>query len=543
MRIVNHFSILNLLFCLFFMHLSGCSEPQKTRVETGNETGVLHKGNGDEPSDIDPHTTTGVPEFHIQQALFEGLVTKHPQTLEPVPAVAESWTISDDQLSYTFKLRKNTKWSDGKPLTAQDFIWSWQRALIPALGNQYAYSMYVIKNAESFHTGTIKDFSRVGVKALDDYTLQVTLNSPTSYFLQLLDHHSMYPVPQHVIEKFGSMDTRGSKWTRPENFVGNGAFTLEEWIPNQVVSVAKNPNYWDKTAVSLNEIHFYPIQQETTEERMFRSGQLHLTNTMPIQKIQTYQEANSEELKIYPYFATYYYFINVTRPPLDDVRVRQALAYSVDRYAITEHITKGGQIPALALTPPDTLGYTSKSNQVYDIELARKLLAEAGYPEGKGFPKLTLLYNTQEAHKKIALAVQQMWKTHLGIEIELQNQDWKVFLNSQSNLDYDISRSSWVGDYLDPNTFLELLTSGSGNNDSGWSNNRYDELIRLAASSKSRAERYGFFQQAEKILLEQTPLIPIYTYTRSYLKKTSVKGHYDNILDYHPYKHIRLEAQ
>ena len=518
----------------------GCSENKKSQVELGNELGILHKGNGDEPADVDPHTTTGMPEYHIQMALFEGLVTKHPETLEPAPAVAESWEISDDLTVYTFKIRQSARWSDGTPITAHDFVWSWQRALMPALGNQYAYSLFLVKNAEQFHKGEVSDFNEVGIKAIDPLTLQIELNSPTSYFLQLLDHHSLYPVPKHIVTKFGGMDERGTAWTRPENFVGNGPFVTKEWIPNQVFSVEKNPKYWDAATVKLNEIHFYPIQQLTTEERMFRSDQLHVTNSLPIEKIKTHKSAETGEFRNFPYFGTYYYELNVSKPPLDNPLVRKALAYSVDRVAITEHVTKGGQLPAYAFTPPGTLGYTAAVKQGYDIELARKFLADAGYPNGEGFPSLELLYNTHEDHRKIAVAIQQMWKNSLGIDVQLLNQDWKVYLNSKRTKDYQISRSAWIGDYLDPNTFLDMFITGGGNNHSGWSNTRYDELLAAAAMASNKAQRYAHFQEAEKILIEEAPIIPIYTYTRNFLAKNSVKGLNDNILDYHPYKYIYL---
>ncbi|MBX2858447.1 MAG: peptide ABC transporter substrate-binding protein [Cellvibrionaceae bacterium] len=522
---------------------SACSENSQTPVELGNREGIYHVGNLDEPSDIDPHITTGLPEYLIQMALFEGLVSKHPETLATVPGVAERWDISQDQKTYTFHLRKDAKWSDGKAITAEDFLWSWRRALLPALGNQYAYSFYIIKNAEAFYKGDIDDFAKVGVEALDPHTLKVELANPASYFLQLLDHHSMYPVPRHVVEKWGKADERGTRWTRPENFVGNGAFTLYEWMPNQVLKVKRNPHYWDAATVKLNEVNFYPVQQTATEERMFRSGQLHRTENVPLDKVAGYLEKNDPNFNIDPYYGSYFYRLNTTYGPLKDKRVRQALAYSIDRKQITEFVSKSGETPSFALTPPQRNGYQPRARQLFDIEKAKALLAEAGYPNGEGLEPLELLYNTHEAHKKIAVAIQQMWKQNLGIDVKLLNQDWKVFLDSQRNLNYQVCRGSWIGDYLDPSTFLDLFTSYSGNNNTGWENTEYDALVRRATSAKTEAERFELFNQAEAVLLEEAPFIAIYTYTKKYLLSPSVKGITPNIMDYHPYKYISLESQ
>jgi oligopeptide transport system substrate-binding protein len=533
---LNVFFLVALCVCLF-----ACGE-RKTLVDLGTEQQILHLGNGTEPAEVDPHTTTGIPEYHLQMALFEGLVSKHPETLEIVPAVAEQWNISEDGLVYTFHIRTNAKWSNGEALVANDFVLSWQRALSAALGNQYASMLYSIKNAEAYHLGKITDFAEVGVKTLGDHTLQITLENPTPYFLQILDHHSAYPVHVPTLLKYGRMDEAATRWTRAENFVGNGPFVIKEWTPGKVFSVVRNSHYWDEANVKLNEIRFYPIDQSLVEERMFKAGQLHKTETMPSTKIERYRKQNSTQYKGYLYFGTYFYLFNVTKKPLDDVRVRKALAYSVDRESITRNITKGGQMPTYALTPPETLGYTSRAKMTYDIELARKLLAEAGYPDGKGFPKLELVYNTSQDHQKIAVAIQQMWKKALNIDITLQNQEWKVFLNNQQLLNYQISRRGWIGDYIDPYTFLELFVTNGGNNNTGWSNARYDELLRLSTSAKSREERYEYFQEAEQILVDEAPILPIYNYTTNYLLSEDLKGYYPNTMDYHPYKYMYLES-
>ncbi|MGH8244918.1 MAG: peptide ABC transporter substrate-binding protein, partial [Gammaproteobacteria bacterium] len=293
-----------------------CTFHSESNVESGRRDQILHFGNGDEPQEIDPHVVTGIPEWHIIMALYEGIVSKHPRDLSIQPGVAESWTVSDDQTVYTFKIRRNAKWSNGDRITAHDFVYSWRRALMPAVGNLYAYMFYYIRNAEAFFTGKISDFNQVGVRAVDDLTLQVELVAPTPFFLQLLDHHSFYPVHPGTIEKFGAIDERGTRWTRPGNFVGNGPFKLKEWTLNRILVVEKNPMYWDADRVKLREIHFYPIPNTSTEERMYRAGQLHVTDKVPTDKIAVYRENDPGSLNISPYLGTYFYRFNTTKAPL-----------------------------------------------------------------------------------------------------------------------------------------------------------------------------------------------------------------------------------
>jgi oligopeptide transport system substrate-binding protein len=522
--------------------LGACSGGER-RVDTGNATGVLHWGNGTEPQALDPHITTGMPEYHIQEALFEGLVTKDPATLGPVPGVAESWEVSDDGLIYRFHIRANARWSDGTPLTAEDFRWSWWRALQPKLANEYAYMMFTLKNAEAYVTGKITDFSQVGIRVIDPLTLELELSAPTPYFLQLLDHHSYFPVPKHVIEKFGSATDRFTPWTQPENMVSNGSFKLVGWKMNKYVRVEKNPQYWDAAHVRLNAVVFYPTENISTEERMFRSGQLHYTNDTPIDKIPLYRDTRPDEIRLDLYLGTYFYALNVTRPALNDVRVRRALAMSIDRKTLVETVLKGINPPAYAVTPPGTLGYQPPKLFDFDPEAARKLLAEAGYPDGKGMPPLEILYNTHEQHRKIAVAVQQMWKKYLNIDVTMVNQEWKVYLDTRDNMDYTIVRYSWIGDYVDPNTFLDMWLKGGGNNKTGWSNAQFDDLIqRKIPAMKTQAERFAGFHQAETILMQEMPVIPVYTYATKHLISPSVKGMPFNIMDYFSFKHMYLEA-
>ena len=523
--------------------LSACGGGE-SRVEAGNREQVLHWGNGAEPQELDPHIVTGVPEHHIIIALLEGLVLKDPATLEIIPGVAERWEVSTDGLVYTFHLRADARWSNGDPVTAGDFAWSWQRALTPSLGNLYAYMYFPIRNAEAFATGKIDDFDEVGVEVLDEHTLRVTLNHPTPYFLQLLDHYSMFPVHRATLEQHGDPFQRGSDWTRAGNFVGNGPFVLQEWQLNKVVAVEKNPNYWDAERVRLNGIHYYPVENVSTEERMFRAGQLHVTGAIPPDKIAVYRAESPELLRTDPYLGNYFYRINVEVPHLADPRVRRALAMSIDREQIVEHVTQGGQIPAYAFTPPDTLGYTAPPAFAHDPDAARALLAEAGYPGGRGFPPTELLYNTSEGHRKLAVAIQQMWKRELGIEITLNNQDWKVYLDSVNNGSYQIARAGWIGDYVDPNSFLDMWVTDGGNNRTGWGDPRYDQLVlECAPRAPDRERRYQCFQEAEALLMEAMPVIPVYFATRNYLVRPSVRGMPPNLLGYPLFKQVYLQAE
>ncbi len=503
---------------------------------------IWRVGNGSEPQDLDPQIVTGVPEHKLLMGLFEGLVSENPKDLSPEPGVAEKWSISADGTVYTFNLRADAKWSDGTPIDATTFVRSYQRMLTPSLGAEYSYLLHFVKNAKAYNEGKIKDFSEVGFKAVDPRTLQVTLNSPTPFLLGILaSHYSWYPVPIHVIEKFGGMDRKGTAWTRPENLVSNGAFKLKEWRQQQVIVLSRNPHYWDRARVKLDEIHFHPVENQDTEERMFRTGQLDMTYELPIAKVDVYRRENPQALRIDPYAGIYFYRLNVTRGPLKDKRVRRALALAVDRDTLVNNVVRGGQIPAYGVTYPGIAGYTPQAKLTGTLEDAKKLLAEAGFPDGKGFPKLELLYNTSQNHRVIAEAIQQMWRRNLGIDITMRNEEWKVYLDSTDNKNYDLQRGGWIADYVDPHVFLEIWTSGNLNNDTGWGHPEYDQLHDQALKAKTQDERYAIYQKMDAILADELPVIPIYYYTRPLAMSPKVKGLYPTLLDNHPYKYIWLE--
>lgn len=531
----KNLTIFLLIISIFF--LTNCT---KSKINSSPNNQILKIGNGTEPKDLDPHTVTGVPEANLLAALMEGLISENPKDLSPLPGVAASWTISKDMKKYTFIIGTDRKWSNGDQLKARDFVYAWKRILSPAMASEYAYMLYCVENAEDFNKGIVKDFNKVGVKAINETTLEVILKSPTPYFISLLAHYSTFPIHQQTIEKFGKMDEVGTAWTRPGNFVGNGPFKLIKWELNRIISVNQNEHYWDKSNVKLKGIEFYPIDDQSTEERMFRTEQLHITSSVPISKIQVYKKGMNKNLIIAPYLGTYYYRLNVTKNTLKDNRIRKALSMSIDRNAIVERVTKGGQLPANSFVPAGTNGYISETSVAYNIDSARALLKEAGYPNGAGLNSIEILYNSSESHKKIALAIQQMWKDSLGIDVSLVNQDWKVYLSSQKSLNYDISRAGWIGDYADPNTFLDMFVSDGGNNQTGWSNKVYDSLINVASLQGEKKIRNATFQKAEEILLNESPIIPIYTYTKVYLKSHKVQGWSNNILDHHIYKQVKL---
>jgi len=520
--------------------LAGCGKPM-TAVQKADKEQILLLGNGTEPEDLDPQVVTGVPEDCILRALFEGLVSQDPHDLHAVPGTAESWDISPDGKVYTFHLRKEAKWTNGEPVTADDFVQSYKRILSPALASEYNYMLFPVKNAEAYSKGEIKDFADVGFRALDERTLRVTLNDPTPYFLSLLNHYSWFAVPIHTILKFGRFDERGTRWTRPGNMVSNGPFRLKEWKTNSIIVVEKNPDYWDKDNVRLNGIEFFPIDNSSTEERAFRSGQLHITNTVPLPKIDTYKKNEPNLFRNDTYLGTYFYRINVTKPFLKQKELRQALSLAIDRESIVKNVTRAGEKPATSFTPPGTAGYFPKPELRTDIPAAKALLAKAGYPDGRGLPPIEILYNNDEAHRVIAEALQEMWKKNLGIDVQLTNQEWKVYLDAQRQLAYQICRAGWIGDYVDPNSFLDMWLTGGGNNESGWSNPEYDRLIAEAGRTTDPAARLAVFQKAESVLLDELPILPIYFYTSKFLIQPSVKGWYPTILNQHPYKYVYLE--
>ena len=522
---------------ILLISCSGSTE-QKSKVDIYTEKGILLLGNGTEPSGIDPHLVTGVPEHKILLALLEGLVVFNPKNNEVLPGVAEDWSVSDDGLSYTFIFNPDAKWTNGDSVKPEDFAYSWERILSPDLGAQYADMLYVIKNAEKFHKGDIKDFSKVGI-SITKNKLKVELENPTPYFLNILTHYSTWPVHPETVEQYGGMISRNNQWTRVDNFVGNGPFKLESWEINKALRVSRNDLYWGNSANKINGIEFIPIDNELTQDRLFRSGGIHLANTVPTEKINRYRDERPDELYEHNYFGTYYYRINTNKYPLNNLNFRKALSLAIDRELIVKSILKGNQKISYSFTPPDENGYNPKTKLDFNPIKAKEFLEKSGYDVNN--PPLEILYNTSEGHQKIAQAIQEMWKKNLGLNVVLTNVDWKVYLTRETQGEFDISRAGWIGDYPDPFTFLDMMVTNRGNNKTGWSNSEFDNILKNAASQISTSDRYNLYEKAEKILIDELPVIPLYTYTRTYLLSQRVKNWQNNILDTNPYQFLSLE--
>jgi len=378
----------------------------------------------------------------------------------------------------------------------------------------------------------------VGFKAVDARTLVVTLNNRTPFLIEAMKHYSWFPVHIPTVEKFGGLARKGTAWTRPENMVGNGPFVLKEWRPNQRIVVTRSPTYWDRATVKLDTINFMPTESIDTEERMFRTGQVDKTNELPNTKIDTYKREFPESYRQEPYYGVYFFRFNVTKPPLNDKRVRRALALAIDRESIVRNVTRGGQTPAYNFTPPSPK-FKSEARIAGDLAEAKRLLAEAGFPEGRGFPQISILYNTSENHRAIAEAIQQMWRTRLGVDIGLTNQEWKVYLDSQDTLAFDLARAGWIADYVDPNTFMDMWRTGGGNNDTGWSNATYDSLLDESAKVGSDAERFAIYQKLEAMLADEVPIIPLYFYTRVFAMNPKLRF-VPNVIDNRSWKLVEF---
>ncbi len=520
--------------------LATACRPRQTAVEAARADQTLHLGNGAEPGDLDPHLATAYTEFNILIALGEGLTAIDETSGEPVPATAASWEISGDGLRYTFRLRPDAKWSNGDPVTAADFLFSFERILRPALASEYAYMLHPVRGAEAFNNGDTSDFATVGFAAPDARTLVIELASPTPYFLGLVAHQAWFPVHPPTVLAHGRIDQRGTAWTRPENYVGNGAYRLVSWAPNSRIVVERHPHHYSDPAEGIRRVVFYPTDNIRADEAAFRAGQRHVTYDLLPDRIATYRAQTPSPLRIDPLLETLYLRFNTTRRPLDDVRVRRALALAIDREAIATSVLQGSRLPAHHYVPPGTGGFKSTSRQPHDPETARALLAEAGFPGGRGFPRFEVLMNTDDVNVRILSAIQAMWKRELGIDVGLVNQDFRVYLDTMKGLRYDIARARWIGDYDDPNTYLDMFVSGGGNNQTGWSSPDYDRLIARAASTTDPVARFALFHEAEALLLAEAPIAPVVFGARVHLVHPDVHGWQPSLLGVRRYQTLRI---
>jgi len=517
------------IFAIFLLCACGPGWPRAVRVFI----------NGAEPETLDPAIITGQPEGRIVNALFEGLCA-FDKSGRAVPGVAERWDISPDGRTYTFYLRENAKWSDGSPVTSKDFVSSWKRTLTPATGSAYNYLLHPIKNAKAFSEGKISDFSGVGVRAPDDRTLIVELESPTPYFLDLCSFPTLHPVPVDLIARVGD------DWVKPGHLINNGAYILEQWRINDRIQLRKNPHYWNRENVALETVDILPISKDSVAFNFYESGLADLVMDKGLAPISLMDELRGrKDFHAAPFLGIYFMRFNCTQKPFDDARVRKAFAMSIDKKRIVEKITRAGELPATGFVPPGIAGYDGPAGLPYDPGAARKLLAEAGYPDGKGFPMVNYLYNESQQNESIAVELRDMWEQELGVKINLARQEWKVYLNSLGSLDYGIARSSWVGDYPDPNTFLDMFITDGGNNRTGWTSENYDQMIARAAAETDPAARLKLLSAAESFLIEdQAPIAPVYYYVGIQLyDPDKIGGVEANVLDEHPIREIHRKDQ
>ncbi len=543
---------LSLMLCA----LVACDDKSETKPVATSTTGAAEKGGDDfvagqkadmftfalaaDPETFDTAKMSGAPEGRIAFNVFEGLMMPNVTTEElsdpsklVVPGVAESFEVSEDGKTYTFKLRADAKWSDGTPLTANDFVESWKRVLTPGFPADYAQMMWVIDGAEAFNKGEEKDWANVGVKAVDDQTLVVNLKAPTPYFVELVAFYTFFPTPKKVI------DEKGDAWTKPENIVSNGPYVVESYKPQQEIVLAANEHYWDAKNLKIPKAKLRIIPDATARVTAYKTGELHWSGAgLPVAQISsllTHPDYYRE-----PLLGVYYYRINVGKEgALQKPEIRQALGLAIDRQSLVDNTLNGLYTVADSFVPP-IAGYESVTKTEYNIKKAKDALAAGGFADGKDFPEVSLLYNTDENHKLVAESVQDMWKRTLKADVKLNNKEWKTYLQDVDTMSYEIARAGWIGDFNDPMTFLDMWVTDNGNNDTGWSNAEYDKLIADASAAVDPAQRTELLQKAEKLLLEKGPVIPIYFYSTNGLRSSKLQGFEPHNRDIHLLKYMSL---
>jgi oligopeptide transport system substrate-binding protein len=492
--------------------------------------------NGAEPESIDPALITGQPDGRIAYALFEGLAS-FDSAGKPQPGVAERWDLSPDGRVYTFHLRRGAKWSNGEAVTARDFLASWRRTLLPETGSEYAYQLHYIRGAKLFNEGKNRDFSQVGIRAVDDFTFEVTLENPTPFFLDLCCFVTLLPVHTASVERF---EKAGVNWTKPGNLIGNGAFTLQDWRLFDRIRVVRSETYWNRANVGMKSIDILPSGRPMTAFNLYATGAADLMMDKGLAPTPLMKELKQRpDFHAAPFLGNYFMRFNCSKPPFNDPRVRLAFSLVIDKQHLVTQITKAGELPAHSLVPPGTAGYEPPPGLARDPDRARALLAEAGFPGGRGFPMASYLFKgDSDLDRDLAVELQGMFARELGVSIQLQQQEWKVYLSSLSNLQYDLCRSTWVGDYADPNTFMDMFVTGGGNNRTGWGSPRYDKAIEEAARELDPAKRFAIFREAEKQLVsEEAPICPLYYYVGiQFYDDQRLGGIEPNVLDEHPLK-------
>lgn len=477
---------------------------------------------GEDPQSLDPRKALGVPEGTVIYQIYEGLLT-YDKTGKLVPGVAEKWDVSSDGLTYTFHLRSDAKWSNGEPVTAQDFVYSWKSTLSPELASKYAEQLYLIKGGKDYNNGT-GSADAVAVSATDEKTLVVTLERPTPYFLSLMAFYTYFPVNAKMAES-------NSKWSAdPSTMITNGPFTIKTWNHNAKIELEKNPKYWDHAKVKMAKADILIANQQATRASLLENGQADFVDGPQSTDVERLKATNN--VTFFPTLSTYYFQFNFEKKPFDDKRVREALFLALDRDAIVQAVKKGNDKVAYAITPPGfpDLEPGSDFRKVggdlfpkMNVERAKQLLAEAGYPDGKGFPEFVYVTNQNEEHKAIAEAAQEMWKKNLGISMKIEFKEWKIFLENRKSGQFDISRRSWVADYMDAWNYAEIFMSGHMQNEEKYSNPAYDAQLNIVQESQDQKVRLAALHEAEKIATADFVIIPFYFYNQAYLTKPYVK--------------------
>jgi len=532
--------------CLALLVASCSGDP--VSAKEGAARKIFLVNNRSDPAYLDLQRSNSVGDHQIQLAMAEGLVAESRATDREVePGVAERWEANADNSVWTFHLRKNARWSDGVPVTARDFVWSYRRMLQKQLGAEYSIMLsQLLKGGQEYYdrAGTPAEKMAAengpGVRAVDDHTLEIILVGPTPHFPAVVCHTSWWPVPQHAIEKHGGFLDVMNPWTDPGNMVSNGPFKLKAFLFRQYLEVERNPHYWDAATVKLNGVRFYPITQAGTEEKLFRRGQLHATYATPLNKIPGYLADHPDVVKNYGNCATWFMRINTKRGPLGDVRVRRALGFAFDRQSLIDNVLRANETPAWGFVPP-LEGYDGAKEFRFDPAEAQRLLAEAGFPGGKGFPdNLSILISKNESAAMVAEAAQAMWRRHLGISIGILQQEFNVYNKAQTLGEYDIAFAGWNADYYDPITFIDMFITGGGNNRTGWSSAAYDKLVSDAQQCADGTQRFRILREAETVLLRDAPVLPLYYGVRTRLIHPAVQEWQPRLLDNRLWKYMDL---
>ena len=497
---------------------------------------VYNRGSAAEPETVDPHKTSTVYEAHVLRDLFQGLVMQDAKA-ELIPGAAESWTVSDDGKVYTFKLRKDAVWSDGSPVTAEHFVYSFRRLEDPATGAEYASMLYPIVNAEEANTGKGK-LEDIGVKAVDATTLEVTLKAPTPYFLEMLTHQAAYPVNKASIDKLGA------DWIKPGNLVSNGAFTLAEWVPNDHIKMVKNPKFYDAANVKIDVVNFIPTEDRSSAMKRYEAGELDSYDDLPTEQLADLKAKFGDQVRVAPYLGTYYYAVKTDKAPWDNVELRTAISEAIDRDFLAEKVWNNSMFPGYSMVPPGIKGYTpamakfADKSQIDREDDAKAILEKLGYTPEKPL-KMEIRYNTSENHKNTAVAIQEQLKP-LGIEVTLLNTDTKThygFLEQKGN--YDVARAGWIADYQDPETFLGISRKASGNNYSSYVSPKFEEAMdKAAAAGGNPEERLKLLSEAERVMIDDVGNIPLLYYSFHNIVSPKLVGFDDNVMDVHPSRFI-----